>query len=250
MTSDNAALRAPDGHRATAVDCDPLADSARRDWAVRAYRAHLQGVAKRKPSIINTTLAAIADFYTRRGLGPPDVRRLELPQTAPRALPPREATRWLRAAKGCLRPRDRLLSLILFYAGLRIGEAVALDVDDVRLSARKGLLIVRSGKGDPYRELPVHPELRTNLAIWLDERPGWPGATTNPALFLNHRGGRLTTRGARNVLVALAVEARIEEDFTSHVLRHYPDNRIIPTGCRSAARPNGAAPLRSLPDAG
>jgi site-specific recombinase XerC len=77
--------------------------------------------------------------------------------------------------------------LIPFYAGLRIGEAVALDLDDVRLSARKGVLIVRSGKGDRYRELPVHPELRANLAIWLDERPDWPGATANPALLLNRR---------------------------------------------------------------
>src|SRR5438552_10705869 len=36
-----------------AVDRNPLADSAGRDWAVRDYRAHLQSVAKRKPSTIN-----------------------------------------------------------------------------------------------------------------------------------------------------------------------------------------------------
>jgi site-specific recombinase XerD len=82
------------------------------------------------------------------------------------------------------------------------------------------VLIVRSGKGDRYRELPVHPELRADLAIWLDERPNSPGANANPALFPNHRGGRLTTRGARDVLVALAVEARLKEEFTSHVLGH------------------------------
>jgi len=214
----------------TDVDGDPLVDANGRDWAVRDYRAHLQSVAKRKPSTINTTLAAIADFYTRRGLGAPDVRRLELPQPAPRALAPREATRWLRAVQGCLHPRDRLLGLIPFYAGLRIGETVALDVDDVRLSARKGVLIVRSGKGDRYRELPVHPELRANLAIWLDERPNWPGANANPALLLNHRGGRLTTRGARDVLVALAVEARLEEEFTSHVLRHTFGTTLVRSG--------------------
>ncbi len=215
---------------AAAVDRDPLADPAGRDWALRDYRAHLQSVAKRKPSTINTTLAAIADFYIRRGLGPPDVRRLELPQSAPRALAPREATRWLRSVQGCLRPRDRLLGLIPFYAGLRIGEAVALDLDDVRLSARKGVLIVRSGKGDRYRELPVHPELRANLALWLDERPDWPGATANPALLLNRRGGRLTTRGARDVLVALAAEAHLEEEFTSHVLRHTFGTTLVRSG--------------------
>jgi integrase/recombinase XerC len=197
---------------------------------VRDYRAHLQSVAKRTPATINTSLAAIADFYTRRGLGPPDVRRLELPQAAPRALTPREGTRWLRLVQHCLRPRDRLLGLIPFYAGLRIGEAVALDVDDVRLSARKGLLIVRSGKGDRYREIPVHAELHHNLAVWLDERPNWPGAGSSPALFLNHRGGRLSTRAARDILAALAGEAHLEEEFTSHVLRHTFGTTLVRTG--------------------
>ena len=57
----------------------------------------------------------------------------------PRALPAREGTRWLRAVQRCLNPRHRFLALLPFYAGLRIGEAVALDVADVSLSARKGL---------------------------------------------------------------------------------------------------------------
>ena len=127
-----------------------MAEVTSRDWAVRDYRAHLQSVAKRKPSTINTSLAAIADFYSRRGLGQPDVQRLDLPQAAPRALTPKDATRWLRAIQGCPRSRDRLLGLVPFYGGLRIGEVVALDVEDVRLSARKGVMIVRSGKGNRY----------------------------------------------------------------------------------------------------
>jgi hypothetical protein len=42
------------------------------------------------------------------------------------------------------------------------------------------VLIVRSGKGDRYRELPLHPELRATLATWLDQRSNWPGATASP----------------------------------------------------------------------
>ncbi len=49
---------------------------------------------------------------------------------------------------------------------LRIGEAVALDVADVSLSARKGLVVVRSGKGGRCREIPLHPKLREQLAIY------------------------------------------------------------------------------------
>jgi site-specific recombinase XerD len=216
--------------QAADVEGDPLVEATSRDWAVRDYRAHLQSVAKRKPSTINTSLAAIADFYSRRGLGQPDVQRLDLPQVAPRALTPKESTRWLRAVQACLRSRDRLLGLIPFYAGLRIGEVVALDIEDVRLSARKGVMIVRSGKGDRYRELPVHAELREHLATWIGERLTWPGADASLALFLNHRGARLSTRGARDILARLAGEAGLDEDFTSHVLRHTFGTTLVRAG--------------------
>ncbi len=52
----------------------------------------------------------------------------------------------MRAAQRCLSSRNRVLALVPFYAGLRIGETVALNNGDIRLSARKGLIIVRSGK--------------------------------------------------------------------------------------------------------
>jgi integrase/recombinase XerD len=211
------------------VDGQPLTDPPARDGAVRDYRAHLQTVLKRKPATINAALAALSDFYTRSGLGAPDARRLELPQQAPRALDKKRATRWLRACERWLDPRDRILGLLPFYAGLRIGEACALDLDDIQLSARKGLITVRSGKGRRYREIPAHPVLRDNLALWIDaERPHWPGAD-GPALLLNRRGGRLGVRAADDILAAIAEEAGID-DFTSHVLRHTFGTTLVRDG--------------------
>ena len=173
------------------------------------------------PATINTVLAAVGDFYARRGLGAPDVRRLDLPRHAPRALKPRDATRWQRSVERWLNPRDRVLALIPFYAGLRIGEAIALDLDDVRRSARKGILIVRSGKGNRYREVPIHADLREHLDVWIDdERPHWKNAETNPALLLNTRGGRLSARGARDIITAIGEHANLGPEFSSHVLRH------------------------------
>lgn len=213
------------------LDGDPLADPHARDGAVRDYSTHLQTTARQAPATINLTLAALSDFYTRQGLGAPAARRLELPQRAPRALTGRDATRWLRAAQRWLNPRDRVLALLPFYAGLRIGETVALDLDDIRLSARKGLISVRSGKGDRYREIPTHPELRDNLAVWIDdERPDWPAADINPALLLNHRGTRLSTRGARDILTAIADNAGVDPDFTSHSLRHTFGTTLVRDG--------------------
>jgi len=200
-------------------DGDPLADAGARDWAVRDYRSHLQAVAKAAPGTVNSALAAIDDFYARRGLGRANAERADLPAQAPRALDKRAVLRWLRAVEAHLSPRDRALAGVLFYAGARISEAVGLDVDDARLSARKGVLRIL-GKGEKVREVPIHPQLRRDLTLWLEERSNWPGANATPALFLNQRGGRLSVRGASDVVAALADAASQEDETTAHVLRH------------------------------
>jgi site-specific recombinase XerC len=97
--------------------------------------------------------------------------------------------RWLRAIEDWPRVRDRVLAMLPFYAGLRIGDTVALDVPDVRISARKGVLVVY-GKGGKVREVPIHAQLRQPLLDWLDERRTWRNAATQRALFLNRHGDR------------------------------------------------------------
>jgi site-specific recombinase XerD len=146
------------------VDGDPRGAADARDWAVRDYRGYLQGVLKRSPATINGALAAVDDFYTRRGLGPAKAKRAEVSVAAPRALGPKAQIRYLRAVQACGSPRDRALALVPCYAGTRIAETVALDLDDVRLSARKGVLRVL-GKGERLREIPIH-----HNCGWL-----WPG---------------------------------------------------------------------------
>ncbi|MBB4703956.1 tyrosine-type recombinase/integrase [Sphaerisporangium siamense] len=157
---------------------DPLTDRRARDWAVRDYRHYLLREADPKRSVryVNNALAALDDFHVRRGLGKADVGREDIPKTAPKAMNAPAQIRWLRAIEDWPHPRDRALTLLPFYAGLRIGDAVALDVPDVRLSARKALLIVY-GKGGKIREVPIHPQLRRPLTDWLDARRSWPGAT-------------------------------------------------------------------------
>lgn len=190
-----------------------------RDGAVRDYRTHLQTVLRRKPATINLALAAISDFCVRTGLGEPKAARLDLPQTAPRSLNEAENTRWLRSVER--RPsRDRVLAYLGRYAGLRISERVGLNLADVQLSARKGLIKVW-GKGGKFREIPAHPLLHQELSTWIyDERPGWPGAAGTDALLLNYRGDRLGTRGADKILDEIAAQAGVSEDYSSHVDRH------------------------------
>ena len=201
------------------VDGDPLASADGRDWAVRDYRGYMQGVLKRSAATVNGALAAVDDFYIRRGLGPAKAKRADVPATAPRALGPKAQIRYLRAVQACGSARDRALALVPFYAGARIAETVALDLDDVRLSARKGALRVL-GKGDRLREVPIHPQLRTALSEWMAERQNWGGAVESPALFLSRRGSRLSARGAHDVITGIAAHAGLDDRVTADVLRH------------------------------
>lgn len=187
------------------VDGDPIASTAGRDWAARDYRTHLQAVLKRKPATVNNALAAVDDLYVRLGLGPANAKRAEIPAAAPRALSERAQTRYLRAVQARSSPRDRALALIPYYAGARISDTVALDLDDVRLSARKGVLRIL-GKGERVREVPIHHKLREALEDWKNERKDWPGADESPALFLNQRGRRLGAKGAHGVITGIAAE--------------------------------------------
>ena len=201
------------------VDGDPLNDAAAKDWAVRDYRSYLVAVAKRATATVNKHLAALQDFYVWQGLGPPQgVRRHPVPRHAPKALGPRAKLRYLRAVEACGSARDRALALLPLYAGTRIAEIRALDVADVRLSARKGEIHL-VGKGEKSRTVPVHPKLREALAAWLAERPSEPGADP-AALFTSGRGTRMTTDAIADVIAAITTAAGMDDHVTSHVLRH------------------------------
>src|SRR5207253_4774465 len=134
-----------------------------RDYAVRDYKTALKTVHHAKPSSVNLALAAVGHFYRFLELPPPRVTREDLPAQAPRALEPAEQKRFLRAVERCSSARDRALALLLFYMGLRISECAALQLSDVRLSSRKGLVIVRMGKGNTYRKVPLNAEVRAAL---------------------------------------------------------------------------------------
>jgi len=167
------------------VGGDPLRDRPAAAYAARDYRTWLKTVRKAKPASVNLSLAALDHFYRFLGLDPPDVAREDLPQAAPRALEPSEQVAFLRAVERSRSARDRAIAHLLFYTGLRLGECAALDVDDVALSARKGLVVVRRGKGDAYREVPLNAAVRATLDTYTKERAARADAAGEPALFLN-----------------------------------------------------------------
>ncbi|MGQ0678328.1 MAG: tyrosine-type recombinase/integrase [Actinomycetota bacterium] len=206
---------------------DPLVDAHARDYAARDFKAYLK-VRRQSPNTINQALAALDSFYRFVGLGSPVVSREELPAVAPRALDAEEQKRLLRAVEERAQPRDRAIIAIGLFAGLRLAELVALDIDDVPMSARKGRVIVRQGKGGLQREVAMHAEVRAALDGWLSVRRSWPGADSS-ALFISRRGGRLTVRAVDQLVGQLGATAHLT-DFSTHVLRHTFCTRLVRAG--------------------
>lgn len=164
------------------------------------------------------------------GIGKPEVRREELAQAAPRSLSAEEQKRFLRAVERSSEVRDRAIALLLFYAGLRIGELCGLDVEDVAVTARKGQVVVRSGKGDSYREVILNSEVRVALSAWLATRREWPKAENNAAVFLSRRGGRLSTRAVDLIVRKLGEKANLDGPLSAHALRHTCVTNLVRAG--------------------
>ena len=205
---------------------DPLADPHARDYAVRDFKGHLKQ-RRYSPRTVNLALAALDNFYRFVGLGSPSVRREDLPGEAPRALDADAQRRLLRAVERRPLARDRAIATVALFAGLRLAELAALDLDDVAVSARKGKVIVRRGKGDAYREVPLNADARTSLGAWLGARQGWPGAEGQP-VFLSRKGARLTVRSIDLIIRSIGSEAGLS--LSAHVLRHSCLTNLVRAG--------------------
>jgi len=193
-----------------------VTDPRGRDHAARDFKRHLKVDCGWKPSSVNLALAAVDHFNRFLGLGSANVKREPLAQSAPRALSEEQQRGLLRSAE-LARPRDRAIVTLLLYTALRLHELVDLDVEDVSISARKGLLVVRSGKGDAYREVPLNGPCRAALEQWLAARVA-RAADRERALFVGPQGGRLSPRSVDRVVRGVASRAGLE--LSAHVLRH------------------------------
>jgi len=112
--------------------------------------------------------------------------------------------------------RDRAALELLYGAGLRISEAVGIDVDDLDLRDR--LVRVR-GKGDRERIVPFGEPAAEAIDAWL-VRGRSTLAVKSPSLLLNLRGGRLSRQGLWLVVRRAAETVGLEGRVTPHTLRH------------------------------
>jgi site-specific recombinase XerD len=205
-----------DGADARALGADPLSDPRARDYAARDFKRHLKAERRLAPASVNLALAAVDHLYAHLGLERANVRREVLPKLAPRALD-RDEQRLLMRATERASSRDRALVVLMLFTALRISEAVALDLDDIRISPRKGAVVIRHGKRDAQREVPLNALVRAVVNEWLGPRREL-ARDRERALFLSRKGVRLSARAADASVRRVGRDAGL--DLSAHVLRH------------------------------
>lgn len=114
--------------------------------------------------------------------------------------------------------RDRALLELCYSAGTRAAETVGIDRTDIDFQSE----VVRvTGKGRKQRLAPLGSHAMLALRLYLQDplRPK-PAAGVEHAVFLNARGGRLTTRSLGRIVEAAVLTAGLARRATPHTLRH------------------------------
>ncbi len=231
---------------------------------VRAFMAQgLKTQARSTTARKLASLRAFFEFLREQGLATDPSRLVQPPKQGkplPRRLSVDEAFHLVEAERPARRPygtekrrqalelRDRALLELIYSSGLRVQEAAGLEVDDLRLDL--GLVHVRRAKGSRERVVPVGGKAGEALAAYLaarkellpkggkaektERRDG--GRDEGQALFLNARGGRLSTRSMQNLLAERLGGLSVGRKVSPHSLRHAMATHLL----------EGGADLRSV----
>jgi integrase/recombinase XerD len=199
----------------------PLAELTRED-----LRGYVEEITARDKSAswVTTQICALSFLY-RKTLGQPErVSFLSYPRRK-RPLPTVLSLDEVGALLGAIRvARYQAIAMVLYGAGLRITEALALEVTDI--DGARGVIRVRHGKGDKAREAKLSPTLYAWLRqFWVRERP------PAPYLFASRKTGKPPVpESVRAALANAAKQAWISKRVTPHVLRHSFATHLLEQG--------------------
>jgi len=202
----------------------------------RAFLASEQARGRGKTSVARS-LSVIRNFFRfigRRGLAEnprlASIRTPKRPQAVPKALSVPEASELLDAAESeGTEPwhgaRDAAVLALLYGAGLRLGEALAITRREAPLEP--GTLTVL-GKGRKSRSVPILPLVAETVAAYVALCPYNPGP--DGPLFLGARGGALHPRLVQGVVARLRRALGLPETATPHALRHSFATHLLAEG--------------------
>jgi integrase/recombinase XerC len=214
-------------HLGDAPDLGALLELSTGDFRAWLAARHRRGLARRSTA---RALAAVRSFYRfldrQHGRHNPAAAALRTPrleQRLPRPLSAPHVAALLDhppdlGAAPWVSKRDLALFLLLYGAGLRIGEALSLDRRAVGpVPAALGALTV-TGKGGKQRLVPILPAIAAALADYLEACP--QHLAGGGALFVGLRGKRLHPAVVRRRMQQLRRLAGLPENATPHALRH------------------------------
>jgi integrase/recombinase XerC len=129
--------------------------------------------------------------------------------------------------------RDRALLEVLYGCGVRVSEMAGLNLDDLDRGSSSGAgappeawMRVR-GKGKKERQVPLPGQAAAALERYLAERPV---VTGEPAVFLNHRGSRLSVRGIHGIVKLYATALCGDPSVHPHGFRHAYATHLLAAG--------------------
>jgi len=163
------------------------------------------------------------DLHPATGL-----RQRRTPRHLPGALSVEEVEALLRAPDmtSAAGRRDRAILELMYSAGTRAAETVGVNDRDVDLE--RGLARVR-GKGRKERLAPLGRFATEALREYIND-PARPKPVDTAAVFLNLKGGRLTTRSLQRIVARRALEAGLRRRPTPHTLRHSFATHLLDAG--------------------
>lgn len=161
-----------------------------------------------KSGSINVTLTAIDNFSRFLKLGSTSINREVKWCTPTRTLSECEQDRLNLKIEYMPSCRDKLLTLLFYKTGLRIGECVRLNISDIESSAQGVFATISANGKKMARRVFLTPDVAAVMDTWLRVRNTMP--CRDGALFVNKQGARLSPQAIDAMLRKLGVSARIE----------------------------------------
>lgn len=124
--------------------------------------------------------------------------------------------------------RNRLILEMLYATGVRVGELVNIKVSDINLNDKKITIL---GKGNKERIVYYNDVTSKYLKKYLSEARIKLNINKSDYLFLNYRGGKLTTRGVQDVLNKIITKTSLNKKISPHMLRHSFATHLLNEGC-------------------
>ncbi|HUM99537.1 MAG: tyrosine recombinase XerC [Halothiobacillaceae bacterium] len=199
--------------------------AALNDTRLRAYLAHCRetGLTNRSIARKSSALRWLLRYWQSELIPcPANPDALKAPK-ASKKLPNAPAIETLNqlldqpVAENLLLHRDRCMFELLYSSGLRVAELVGLNLSDI--DRTEGIARV-TGKRDKTRLVPVGSQAITRIEAWLPLRRSLLRDASEPALFVNQLGARLTTRSVQYRLARLSQHTALGQSLHPHQLRH------------------------------